>query len=99
MELLGIIRQVLKVQTKRNRKVAVDIVISNGNILLRSFRILELDIKNGKIKGLTRQEEYIAIREQRESIYCTLKLDEIKELSVLELGLEYINKVFAPKLY
>jgi len=89
MRLIQLIQNILKEQSDRFHKMAVDIKIINGNILLRAFRIYDVDWKTGILKGLTFQEEYAYARENRDPVYCILKLDEIKELSAPELGLEY----------
>jgi hypothetical protein len=89
MKLINVIETVLKDQSNGSRKVDVDVKISNGNILLRSFHIYDIDLRNRLLKGLTSQEEYAHAREGREPVYCYLKLDEIKELIVPELDLEY----------
>lgn len=92
MKLTEIIDVVLKEQEDSFLPVPVDIIISNGNILLRSFHIYELDLKKQLIKGMTHQEEYAHSREERDPVYCILKLDEIKELVCKDLELEFINR-------
>ncbi|HVD96622.1 MAG TPA: hypothetical protein VNB90_00365 [Cytophagaceae bacterium] len=68
----------------------VDISLINGNILLRSFRILDLD-KN-KITGITWKEEYSAPRESREPVYSYFDLDEIATLTCEDLNIEYARE-------
>ncbi len=65
----------------------VDITLTNGNILLRAFRILSF--KDTKIQGITWKEEYSAPREQREEVYSYFELDEIATLNCFDLGIEY----------
>lgn len=89
MRLIQLIETVLKEQNNRFQKIATDIKITNGNILLRAFRIYDIDWNEGILKGLTFQEEYAHARENRDPVFCFLKLNEIKEFIVPELGLEY----------
>ncbi len=65
----------------------VDISLTNGNILLRSFRVMELE--GSEIKGLTWQEEYSAPRENREPVYTYFDIDEIAALHCRELDIDY----------
>jgi hypothetical protein len=65
----------------------VDIQLTNGNILLRAFRILSFE--NDKIKGITWKEQYSAPRENRKEVYSFFALEEIASLSCYELGIEY----------
>jgi hypothetical protein len=92
-----ILQLVLKEQNESFRRIPLDIQITNGNILLRSFRLYEVDWNTGIIKGLTFQEEYAHARENREPVFCYLRLDEIKELSAPELGLEYSDNEWLVK--
>ena len=96
MELIKIIALILEEQNSRKpfKAIPVDIKINNGNILLRSFRIMELDKNNNTIKGLTYQEEYIHIREGREAAYCILQLEEIKELFCWYLDVNFSQEIF-----
>lgn len=59
----------------------IDLVLKNGNIVLRSFQVLEIDEHSNIIKGLTQQEAYSFVRENRDPVYCTLPLVEIKEIT------------------
>ena len=59
----------------------VDLTLVNGNILLRAFRIIDID--GSKIKGITWKEEYCAPRESRKEVYSYFDLDEIAGLSCL----------------
>lgn len=93
MNLGEIIEIVLKEQSNHYRPIPVDITILNGNILLRSFHIYDLNLSKNSVKGLTQQEEYAHAREDRDPVYCYLKLDEIKELSCPDLGLEYFSEM------
>ena len=69
----------------------VDISLANGNILLRSFRIIS--IEEEKIKGITWKEQYSAPRENREPVYSYFECDEIVRLSCLDLGINYKKEV------
>jgi hypothetical protein len=95
MELKKVIEAVLREQERLiSGSIPVDIKIANGNILLRSFHIQELDKKNNYIKGITLQEQYIHIREERPPIYCIFQIHEIKELYCSELDLHYLEDSF-----
>ena len=68
----------------------VDIVLTNGNILLRAFRII--DLEGNKLTGITWKEEYSAPRERREPVYSYFDLDEIANLRCEELGIEFVKE-------
>lgn len=89
MKLVNIVQDILKYQEKRHRKMEADIVITNGNILLRAFHIVSFNKTANSLKGLTAQEEYAAAREDRDPVYCYLPLDEIKEINVPEMDVYY----------
>lgn len=89
MKLPELVEIVLQEQNNRFRPIPLDITIINGNILLRSFHVLEFDPSSQLIKGLTQQEEYSHAREGREPVYCYLKINEIKEIKCQDLGIEY----------
>jgi hypothetical protein len=65
----------------------VDISLANGNIMLRSFRII--GIEDEKIKGITWKEQYSAPREDREPVYSYFDCDEIDRLTCLDLDINY----------
>ena len=69
----------------------VDISLANGNILLRSFRII--NIEGEKIKGITWKEQYSAPRENREPVYSYFECNEIIRLSCLDLGINYQKEI------
>lgn len=70
---------------KRDRKIPVDIILNNGNILLKGFHVIEFDDRVGKIKGLTMLEEYSYPREGREPVFCQFTLNDIKDIHQSEL--------------
>lgn len=98
MKLPGLIENILKEQDNRFSPIPVDITISNGNILLRSFYIYSFDLENKLIQGLTQQEKYGYTREGRDPVYCFLKLDEVKELICPDLDLEYSARMRPAKV-
>ncbi len=67
--------------------IPVDIWLTNGNILLRSFRLIEL--KENRLKGITRYEEYSAPRENRKPRYSYFDLNDIEALECFDLDLKY----------
>jgi len=80
---------ILKEQHKKHRHVLVDIILLNGNISLRYFRIHLYDKKTKVIKGMTWQEEYSFLREDRDPVYCNLHVSEIKSLKCEEVKIDY----------
>ncbi len=80
------LRQIIDSQRNKPFKIPVDIILSNGNILLKGFRILEFDDRVGKIKGLTMLEEYSHAREGRDPVFCQFALQDIKDLHQSELA-------------
>lgn len=68
--------------------IPVTIILKNGNIVLKDFKILA--VKGNTITGITKQEEYFAPREDREPVYSYFKLDEIK--AVEWSGVELVYK-------
>jgi hypothetical protein len=92
MDLTKMIELIIKEQHRRFPSIIpVDVKISNGNIILRSFHIHRHDEFNKVIEGITFQEEYIHTREERAPIYCTLKLSDIKELYCEELDFHFLR--------
>jgi hypothetical protein len=88
MESINYIREIVAEQERTKRKVPVDIRMVNGNILLRSFHILEFDERENLVKGLTQQEEYSYPREGRSPEYCYLFIHEIKEITDGDIELQ-----------
>jgi hypothetical protein len=93
MKTVEIIQNILSEQMHSFTHIPADIRLSNGNILLRSFRIYEVDLDHQHVVGLTLQEEYAHTRENREPVYCTLKLSEIKEILCPELDIYYPSEL------
>jgi hypothetical protein len=79
------LRQILDSQRNKAFRIPVDIILNNGNILLKGFRILEFDDHQGNIKGLTMLEEYSHAREGREPVFCQFTLNDIKDIYQSEL--------------
>ncbi|HSZ25983.1 MAG TPA: hypothetical protein VK766_09705 [Cytophagaceae bacterium] len=79
------LQQVIDSQKTKSFIVPVDIILNNGNILLKGFRILEFDDRMGKIKGLTMLEEYSHTREGREPVFCQFSLNDIKDIHESEV--------------
>jgi hypothetical protein len=80
------LKQIVDTQKTRSFKIPVDIILTNGNILLKGFRIVEFDDAVGKIKGLTMLEEYSHAREGREPVFCQFALNDIKDIHQSELA-------------
>jgi len=88
MKNFNAIAQLISFQELQKRNVPVDIVLKNGNILIRSFQLFRLDVKRKFIEGFTRLESYSSLREKREPVICKLKLSEIRELMCAEFDME-----------
>lgn len=88
MENFNAVERLISFQELQNRNVPVDIILKNGNILIRSFQLFRLDVKRKFIEGFTRLESYSSLRENREPVICKLKLSEIREFMCSELDLE-----------
>jgi len=71
---------VLKKQKTKVHHIALDFVLLNGNIHLKSFRLYDFNEKENIIKGMTMQEEYSYLREDREPVFAYFNLKEIKSL-------------------
>ena len=74
-------------QKSMKNALSVDVVLKNGNIVLRAFQIIQYNEKLNTLKGLTQQEAYSFLRENRGPVYCQLKLSEIKEIECKEFEL------------
>lgn len=88
MENIRIIERILSLQKKRKRRVPVDIILKNGNLMIRSFQLIRFDLPNRELEGMTRLEAYSSLREQRDPVICRLNLDEIKQLILSEEDLQ-----------
>lgn len=84
MDIIEDIEFLLNEQNSKNTKIPVDLILTNGNISLKSFHIIDFNHQNFTIKGLTQQEEYSYVREYREPVYCYFSLNEIRELLIYE---------------
>ncbi|ABG61046.1 hypothetical protein [Cytophaga hutchinsonii] len=83
---------IVKKQETKMHHIALDITLLNGNILLKSFRLFEFDIHSNELKGMTMQEEYSYIREEREPVYAHFNLEEVKELETATANYLFLNE-------
>lgn len=67
-----------------NAPCTLDLVLKNGNIVLRAFQVIEFNDQSNMLKGLTQQEAYSFLREDRPAVYCLLPISEIKEATICE---------------
>lgn len=88
MENIRMIERILSLQKKRKRRVPVDIILKNGNLMIRSFQLIRFDLPNRELEGMTRLEAYSSLREQRDPVICRLNLNEIKQLILSEEDLQ-----------
>lgn len=84
MSLKDDIKFLILKQKSISTNLSIDVVLKNGNIVLRAFQLIQFDDKNQTLKGLTQQEAYSFMRENRSPVYCKLSLDEIKEVTCRE---------------
>ncbi|GEM_PF-1589944 len=80
MEDTSLVERILSLQKLKKRNISVDIILKNGNLLIRSFQLIRFDNKKNELEGMTRLEVYSSVREKREPVICRLKLNEIKQL-------------------
>ena len=83
---------VVKKQKTKRHHIPLDINLLNGNILLKSFRLYDFDKSTGVIKGMTMQEEYAYLREDREPIFAYFNLSEIKNLEIATSNYLFLSK-------
>jgi hypothetical protein len=95
MELIHIIQLILSEQISSLRPIPVDIKITNGNIMTRSFHIIEFDSHKNIIRGLTLREEYAYTKEERDPVFGYFSVNEIKELYCEYLNLHYSKDSFS----
>lgn len=74
------IRDIIEKQRAKVHHIPVDLILLNGNITLKAFRIYTFDERHQTIKGMTMNEEYSYLRENREPVFAVFPLTEIKEL-------------------
>jgi hypothetical protein len=84
MSILKEIQTIL--QESSHQHVPVDLILKNGNIIVRSFYIENFDESNRLLTGLTQMEKYAYVREQRDPVYTQLHVEEIKELIRYEVS-------------
>ena len=80
MEDASLVERILSLQKLTKRSISVDIILKNGNLLIRSFQLIHFDNKKNELEGMTRLEVYSSVREKRKPVICRLKLNEIKQL-------------------
>jgi hypothetical protein len=83
--------ELIEKQSIRHLPIAVDIVLFNGNIELKAFRVYEFDEKNSKIKGMTLHEEYAYQKEDREPNMAIFHVNEIKSIQNSSASYSYLN--------
>lgn len=77
------LKELIEKQSAKHLPIAVDIVLFNGNIELKAFRIYEL-MKKETLKGMTLQEEYAYTKEQRSPVIAVFRISEIKRFKILQ---------------
>lgn len=85
MEIVSKINNVLLLQKENKRSLPVGIVLKNGNLQVKAFKIMSFDSSKEMLEGLTRLEIYSSMREKREPVICRFRLSEIKDIICEEL--------------
>lgn len=84
--------EILKKQEAKLHHIALDINLHNGNIVLKSFRLYDFDASTNTVKGMTMQEEYSYLREEREPVFAYFNLKEIKQLDTATSNYLFLNQ-------
>lgn len=84
--------EIFKKQKTKRHHIALDILLHNGNILLKSFRLYDFDKTAAVIKGMTMHEEYAHLRENREPVYAYFNMTEIKHLDISNSSYLFLSK-------
>lgn len=84
--------EILKKQEAKLHHIALDILLHNGNILLKSFRLYDFDEATDTIKGMTMHEEYAYLREYRDPVFAYFNLNEIKQLETSVSNYLFLNQ-------
>jgi hypothetical protein len=86
------IKEILKIQRSRKSYLALDVLLHNGNILMKSFRLYDYISSTDVIKGLTMHEEYAFLRENREPVFAYFNLIEINEIEIADSSHLFLSK-------
>ncbi|MFN8416843.1 MAG: hypothetical protein U0U66_10990 [Cytophagaceae bacterium] len=87
------LKELIEKQSIKHLPIAVDIILANGNIELKAFRIYEYDDKRNIVKGMTLQEEYAFMKEHRKPVCAIFKIVEIKSIQNSTAGYSYLNEL------
>ena len=93
MNIKNKIQNLFDEKVKENENIVVNLLLHNGNILLKSFHITHWDPISQTLSGLTMNEEYAYQKEERKPVYCLFNITEIKDI----LECEY-NNVILPAM-
>ncbi len=72
--------QFLEKQEKKHHHIPLDILLVNGNILIQSFRLYGYHEKKQILKGMTLQEEYSYLKENRDPVFVYFHIKEIQQI-------------------
>ncbi|WP_299249755.1 hypothetical protein [uncultured Cytophaga sp.] len=86
------IKDILKKQKHKKQQTVVDVLLYNGNLMLKSFRIYEYNVSTCLIKGMTMHEEYAYLRENRKPIFAYFHLDEINTIEITNSDYLFLSK-------
>lgn len=89
--------ETVKSQQTKSQHIPLDIILINGNIHLKGFRIYEYDEKKQTIKGMTMQEEYSFLREHRQPVFAIFHLNEIKEIDLSDCNYFFLTQAVSIK--
>ena len=71
---------IVEKQRSKVHHIPVDLTLCNGNITLKAFRIYTFDEAHQTLKGMTLNEEYSYLREDREPVFAVFSLSDIKTI-------------------
>jgi hypothetical protein len=86
------IKEILKIQKSRKSQISLDVLLHNGNILMKSFRLYDFTSSTDLIKGLTMHEEYAFLRENREPVFAYFNLSEINDIEISDSSHLFLSK-------
>jgi len=86
------IKEILKYQKNKKGHILLDVLLYNGNILMKSFRLYDFTSSTYLIKGMTMHEEYAFLRENREPVFAYFNLSEINEIEISDSSHLFLSK-------
>lgn len=88
---ISFIQDLLQKQVLKRYPIPVNVVLNNGNIELKGFRIYDFNDETKIVKGMTLQEEYASVRENRKPVFAFFTLDDIKSVENSTAGYMFVD--------